>query len=399
MRAGTVAGGVASLTFRINSGPGRGSWGVPPAGMAEDGEDDFLSCVMEGVEEEAREARREALRRENEAEGRGGASCDGGPGACASGRRPQAPGANKQHHHHHRRRQPKKRGGRQYLQQQQQQQQHGGQLAKFEAQLEELHLGLRLMPGDGNCLFRALADQLEGDQSKHRIYRAQVVQYMRTHAVDFTPFLEDDVCFEEYLEDLSYPATYAGNDSIVAFARHHGVSVMIHQEGRPVWRVAGRADSNPARELHISYHNGNHFNSVRYLGDTTSNPADVILNAPPPSPSAFDPAGRRHSHGGDPHAEADDPSSLSPSSSSCFSSQSSTSSSCSARASPEDGVVATGVDGSSWPASRHTGGGGGGGSASSSNPVRSNSAESTSTAPTQDAKRNQDGKTGCLNLS
>jgi OTU domain-containing protein 3 len=34
-------------------------------------------------------------------------------------------------------------------------------------------MGLKVqnINGDGNCLFRAIADQLEGDQEKHGFYR------------------------------------------------------------------------------------------------------------------------------------------------------------------------------------------------------------------------------------
>ena len=40
-------------------------------------------------------------------------------------------------------------------------------LKKFHAQLAPLGLKVNTMGTDGNCMFRAIADQLEGDESKH----------------------------------------------------------------------------------------------------------------------------------------------------------------------------------------------------------------------------------------
>ena len=37
--------------------------------------------------------------------------------------------------------------------------------------------------------------------------------------------------------NLKKPGTYAGNDAIVAFARLHGLNVVIHQMNSPLWQV------------------------------------------------------------------------------------------------------------------------------------------------------------------
>ncbi|XP_072174433.1 OTU domain-containing protein 3-like [Diadema setosum] len=138
----------------------------------------------------------------------------------------------------------------------------------FTTQLQAIGLQLRDIPGDGNCLFRALGDQLEGHGRNHMAHRLEVVQYMKDHKNDFEPFMEDDTPFDRHLSNLSKPGTYAGNDSIVAFARNHGVNVIIHQLNLPVWKIVGD-DSPTSRELHISYHNGDHYSSVRRRGDSS----------------------------------------------------------------------------------------------------------------------------------
>jgi len=149
-------------------------------------------------------------------------------------------------------------------------------------QLGVLGLSLKQVTGDGNCLFRAFGDQLEGNPQNHMKHRLDVVNFMREHRDDFEPFVEDNVTFDNHLRNLSELGTYGGNDSIVAFARLHNVSVVIHQLNKPVWQIHGGPNGSPCdREIHISYHNGDHYNSVRKTGDNSNAPARIKLAARP----------------------------------------------------------------------------------------------------------------------
>lgn len=144
-------------------------------------------------------------------------------------------------------------------------------------QLVAMGLTLREIPGDGNCLFRALGDQLDGTPNTHQKHRQDVVAYMRQHRSDFEPFVEDDAPFDRHLSNLAELGTYGGNDCIVAFARLHQVIVVIHQLNAPLWQICGLEGKKNLRELHISYHNGDHYNSVRRIGDCTTSPVSIKL--------------------------------------------------------------------------------------------------------------------------
>lgn len=152
-------------------------------------------------------------------------------------------------------------------------------------QLEKLGLVLKEVEGDGNCLFRALSDQLHGTPEKHGQLRSQVVNYIRLHRDDFEPFHSDEnVPFDQHLELLEQDGTYAGNDSLVAFARHYQVTICIHQLNEPLWQIHGKqnpeeSSSGDLPELHISYHNGDHYNSVRRPGQlNTGAPPNIKLD-------------------------------------------------------------------------------------------------------------------------
>ncbi|KAK3088164.1 hypothetical protein FSP39_015555 [Pinctada imbricata] len=146
----------------------------------------------------------------------------------------------------------------------------------FSTQLGKLGLQLRDIPGDGNCLFRALGDQMEGHGRTHFKYRFDVVKYMMEHRDDFEPFVEDDIPFERHVLNLRKLGTYGGNDAIVAFARLHQVNVVIHQLNAPFIMIQGPGTtSQNTRQIHIAYHNGDHYSSVRKINDNTESPANI----------------------------------------------------------------------------------------------------------------------------
>lgn len=51
---------------------------------------------------------------------------------------------------------------------------------------------------DRNCLFRSLADQLEGDHNRHAALRKSTIQFMRENSIDFEPFHDGETTFNEY---------------------------------------------------------------------------------------------------------------------------------------------------------------------------------------------------------
>ncbi|XP_041093291.1 OTU domain-containing protein 3-like [Polyodon spathula] len=148
------------------------------------------------------------------------------------------------------------------------------EFVSFTNQLQALGLKLREVPGDGNCLFRALGDQLEGHSRNHLKLRRETVEFMITQRHDFEPFVEDDVPFEKHVASLGKSGTFAGNDAIVAFARNHGVTVVIHQVNAPLWQIRG-SEKPSGRELHIAYRHGEHYDSVRRIGDNSESPAHL----------------------------------------------------------------------------------------------------------------------------
>jgi hypothetical protein len=65
-------------------------------------------------------------------------------------------------------------------------------------------LGLYAAPtlGDGNCLFRALADQLHGSPAGHAPLREQVCAWIARHEVLYAPFCDDERGLDAHLRAM-----------------------------------------------------------------------------------------------------------------------------------------------------------------------------------------------------
>ncbi|XP_042518053.1 OVARIAN TUMOR DOMAIN-containing deubiquitinating enzyme 7 isoform X2 [Macadamia integrifolia] len=98
-------------------------------------------------------------------------------------------------------------------------------ISEFRSQLDSLGLKIIEVTADGNCFFRALADQLEGNEEEHGKYRSMVVQYI----------------------------------------------LMMS----PRWYIRN-FDDHGARMIHLSYHNEEHYNSVRLKDDPCNGPSKPI---------------------------------------------------------------------------------------------------------------------------
>lgn len=92
---------------------------------------------------------------------------------------------------------------------------------KLRNMLEDEGLLIIPMSSDGNCLFRALSDQLLGDHGqKHDIIRAEICDFMERYEEEFKLFLvfeddegnnsEDAADFESYIESMRRSGAWGG---------------------------------------------------------------------------------------------------------------------------------------------------------------------------------------------
>jgi hypothetical protein len=81
------------------------------------------------------------------------------------------------------------------------------------------------MDADGNCLFRAISDQLYWDfGNSHESIRQDISDYLEAFEKDFSGFLvleedEDAADFESYIYNMRQDGEWGGNLELVAAAR------------------------------------------------------------------------------------------------------------------------------------------------------------------------------------
>lgn len=123
--------------------------------------------------------------------------------------------------------------------------------------------GLRIkhMKDDGNCLFRAIADQMFGDDTLHADARALIVNYMTSAREHFIQFVTED--FDTYLVKMSCDGEYGTNLEIQALTdvACRPVEVYTDEAGAEPMNIF-QGSHYGERPIRLSYHRGNHYNSV-----------------------------------------------------------------------------------------------------------------------------------------
>ncbi|MCL7027747.1 hypothetical protein MKW94_008988 [Papaver nudicaule] len=153
-------------------------------------------------------------------------------------------------------------------------------IPEFNSFLDSIGLKVVKVKEDGNCFFRAIADQLEGNEEEHQKYRLMVVKYIKDNRQEFEPFLEDEVPFDKYCDSMEKDGEWAGQMELQAFSLATRSNICIHRLMSP--RLYMRNfDGHGSRVVHLSYHNEVHYNSVRLKEDSCSGPArPVVIKMP-----------------------------------------------------------------------------------------------------------------------
>jgi len=135
--------------------------------------------------------------------------------------------------------------------------------------LENIGYYIIVVRGDGNCLFRSVAEQLEGNEDNYVKYREKCIDYMKNNKEVFVPFLEDSISIDEYIEKISKDGEWGGNLEIYALSMALEVNFCIYIPDKPCSVVKNW--ENPKRNIFLIYHDGKHYNSLRKCSENKEN--------------------------------------------------------------------------------------------------------------------------------
>jgi OTU domain-containing protein 3 len=148
---------------------------------------------------------------------------------------------------------------------------------EFNTSLEPKGIFMRDVEGDGNCLFRSIADFVEGDENNHAKYREMAVEYITEHKDYFALFLLDDENIDEYIKDMEESGTWGGHFELVALSSLLNAKFCLHVKDKdPVIVKSSERDLKGVRMIHLAYHVDEHYSSVRRIGDDEKAPAEDI---------------------------------------------------------------------------------------------------------------------------
>ncbi|CAL8162123.1 unnamed protein product [Prunus armeniaca] len=119
---------------------------------------------------------------------------------------------------------------------------------------------VKRMLEDGNCLFRAVADQVYGDSEAYDLIRQMCIDYMERERDYFSQFITEG--FTSYCKRKRRDKVYGNNVEIQALSEMYNRPIHIYSYStEPINIFHGSYDTDTP-PLRLSYHHGNHYNSL-----------------------------------------------------------------------------------------------------------------------------------------
>ncbi|GMI89023.1 otubain-like deubiquitinase 1 [Hibiscus trionum] len=121
-------------------------------------------------------------------------------------------------------------------------------------------LEVKRMLEDGNCLFRAVADQVYGDSEAYDLIRQMCIDYMERERDHFSQFITEG--FTSYCKRKRRDKVYGNNVEIQALSEMYNRPIHIYSysiEPINIFHGSYNTETPPVR---LSYHHGNHYNSL-----------------------------------------------------------------------------------------------------------------------------------------
>jgi hypothetical protein len=110
--------------------------------------------------------------------------------------------------------------------------------ATLAANLARIGLKRRQQAGDGNCQFRAIAQQVFNSPHHHMLVRHMTVEYISRHPQRYTYLFDGPEEFGEYLETMRRSGSWGDEVTLHAAARWLGVQLHVVTSEKKRWRLS-----------------------------------------------------------------------------------------------------------------------------------------------------------------
>ncbi|XP_025418279.1 OTU domain-containing protein 5-B-like isoform X2 [Sipha flava] len=132
----------------------------------------------------------------------------------------------------------------------------------FEKKLKKCGLILKQMKDDGACLFRAVSDQLFGDQDMHDIVRKQCMDYVASNKDYYMQYVTED--FNTYIARKRLDQTHGNHVEIHAMSELYNRPIEVYCYDIEPINIFNRANTSETLNapIRLSYQRGSHYNSI-----------------------------------------------------------------------------------------------------------------------------------------
>uniref|UniRef100_A0A7N4NIZ4 OTU domain-containing protein 5 n=2 Tax=Sarcophilus harrisii TaxID=9305 RepID=A0A7N4NIZ4_SARHA len=119
---------------------------------------------------------------------------------------------------------------------------------------------IKQMKEDGACLFRAVADQVYGDQDMHEVVRKHCMDYLMKNADYFSNYVTED--FTTYINRKRKNNCHGNHIEMQAMAEMYNRPVEVYQYSTEPINTFHGIQQNEDEPIRVSYHRNVHYNSV-----------------------------------------------------------------------------------------------------------------------------------------
>ncbi|XP_043195843.1 OTU domain-containing protein 5-B-like [Amphibalanus amphitrite] len=134
---------------------------------------------------------------------------------------------------------------------------------QFEKKLKKKGLMIKRTVEDGACLFRAVADQIFGDEEMHLTVRKYCMEYIGSNEDYFSQYITED--FREYIRRKSKPWVHGNHIEIQALSEMYSRTIEVlcySSEAINIFHAPQEPGGQVNEPIRLSYHRGTHYNSV-----------------------------------------------------------------------------------------------------------------------------------------
>ena len=138
---------------------------------------------------------------------------------------------------------------------------------RFKNLLLQNNLEIREVLGDGNCMFRAVSDQVYGTDEPYQILREKCMDYLVILKRYFEPYIDED--FDSYIKRKRKDKVWGDDVELEALSEIYNRPIEIYKESnkplKTFHEMNYKQDSDynySLTPIRLSYHKNNHYNSI-----------------------------------------------------------------------------------------------------------------------------------------